>query len=183
MSKLKSVLGSAPCVVGAIHSEASLRRALRLRPGSVDLLELRVDHFAQDPGILLRKIERLAFPLLVTARHPAEGGANDLSFARRGALFMQFLPFASVIDVELRSVKRLGSVLAMARTHGVEVVLSNRSKLPLSVMGMGALGKVSRLGFAEAGSVLNYGYLDRPNASGQWEATLLKQRLKELREE
>ena len=231
MSKLKSVLGSAPCVVGAIHSEASLRRALRLRPGSVDLLELRVDHFAQDPGILLRKIERLAFPLLVTARHPAEGGANDLSFARRGALFMQFLPFASVIDVELRSVKRLGSVLAMARTHEVEVVLShhdfratpspsrletlqrsaqaagadifkvaaltstprdlssllsllsNRSKLPLSVMGMGALGKVSRLVFAEAGSVLNYGYLDRPNASGQWEATLLKQRLKELREE
>jgi 3-dehydroquinate dehydratase-1 len=50
-------------------------------------------------------------------------------------------------------------------------------------MGMGALGKVSRLVFAEAGSVLNYGYLDRPNASGQWEATLLKQRLKELREE
>jgi 3-dehydroquinate dehydratase-1 len=62
-------------------------------------------------------------------------------------------------------------------------LLSNRSKLPLSVMGMGALGKVSRLVFAEAGSVLNYGYLDRPNASGQWEATLLKQRLKELREE
>jgi 3-dehydroquinate dehydratase-1 len=47
-------------------------------------------------------------------------------------------------------------------------------------MGMGALGKVSRLLFARAGSVLNYGYLDQPNASGQWEATLLKERLKEL---
>ena len=228
MSKLKSVAGCAPCVVGTIHSEASLRRALRLRPGSVDLLELRVDYFADNPGVLLRKIERLAFPLLVTVRHPAEGGAHDLSFVRRGALFMQFLPFARAIDVELRSAEKLASVLAMARAHGVEVVLSHhdfrstpsptrlealrrsaqaagadifkvaavtsaprdlssllsllsgRSKLPLSVMGMGALGKVSRLLFARAGSVLNYGYLDQPNASGQWEATLLKERLKEL---
>jgi 3-dehydroquinate dehydratase-1 len=47
-------------------------------------------------------------------------------------------------------------------------------------MGMGRFGKVSRLLLAQAGSVLNYGYLDRPNASGQWEATILKQRLKEL---
>jgi len=30
------------------------------------------------------------------------------------------------------------------------------------------------------GSALNYGYLDEPNAPGQWEATLLKQRLAEL---
>jgi hypothetical protein len=28
--------------------------------------------------------------------------------------------------------------------------------------------------------VLNYGYLDEPQVSGQWEATLLKQRLAEL---
>ena len=47
-------------------------------------------------------------------------------------------------------------------------------------MGMGRLGKISRLLLAQAGSVLNYGYLDQPNASGQWEATLLKKRLAEL---
>ncbi len=45
---------------------------------------------------------------------------------------------------------------------------------------MGPLGKVSRLLFAAAGSVLNYGYLDRPQVAGQWEATVLKQRLREL---
>lgn len=47
-------------------------------------------------------------------------------------------------------------------------------------MGMGRFGKISRLLLAQSGSILNYGYLDRPNASGQWEATLLKKRLAEI---
>ena len=59
-------------------------------------------------------------------------------------------------------------------------LFARRPPLPLSVMGMGRLGKISRLLLAQAGSVLNYGYLDQPNASGQWEATLLKSRIAEL---
>jgi 3-dehydroquinate dehydratase-1 len=50
----------------------------------------------------------------------------------------------------------------------------------LSVMGMGPFGRVSRLVLARAGSVLNYGFLDQPNASGQWEATELRRRIHEL---
>lgn len=46
---------------------------------------------------------------------------------------------------------------------------------PHAVMGMGEFGKVSRLALAKAGSVLNYGYLDTPNAPGQWEARELRQ--------
>jgi len=59
-------------------------------------------------------------------------------------------------------------------------LFARRSPVPLSVMGMGSYGKVSRLLFARLGSVLNYGYLHRPNASGQWEARELKQRVREL---
>lgn len=62
-------------------------------------------------------------------------------------------------------------------------LFAGRPVLPLSVMGMGPLGKVSRLVLARLGSELNYGYLDRPNASGQWEARELKRRLAELAEE
>ena len=51
--------------------------------------------------------------------------------------------------------------------------------LPLAVMGMGAFGKVSRLALGKSGSVLNYGYLDKPQVSGQWPAALLKERLRE----
>ncbi len=56
---------------------------------------------------------------------------------------------------------------ALAQLLGI---FGKKQPLPLSVMGMGRFGKISRLLLAQAGSVLNYGYLDRPNASGQWEA-------------
>lgn len=40
----------------------------------------------------------------------------------------------------------------------------------ISAMGMGPMGKLSRLVLAKAGSCLNYGYLQVPNAPGQWSA-------------
>ena len=217
-----------PKVVGAVHSPGALRRALRIRPGEVDFLEIRVDSFAADPAPLLRALPRLRVPLLITVRHPAEGGAHGLSFPLRHALFARFLPFATLIDIERRSVKALASTIAAARARGVRVIVSDHhfkttppaaqlqrsirraraagadickiaalaetpaalarllalfarpQPLPLSVMGMGRFGKISRLLLAQAGSVLNYGYLDEPNASGQWEAVLLKKRLAEL---
>lgn len=46
--------------------------------------------------------------------------------------------------------------------------------LPLSVMGMGPLGPGTRVLFAQCGSVLNYGWLHRPNVPGQWSARELK---------
>ena len=217
-----------PKVVGAVHSLGALRRALRIRPGEVDLLEIRVDAFAPDSAPLLRALPRLRVPLLITVRHPAEGGAHGLSFPQRRALFAQFLPFAAFIDLELRSLEKLASTLADARARGVRVIVSAHhfkttppaarlqqtirrahaagadickiatlaetpaalarllalfaqpQPLPLSVMGMGRFGKISRLLLAQAGSVLNYGYLDEPNASGQWEAVLLQKRLAEV---
>lgn len=51
---------------------------------------------------------------------------------------------------------------------------------PLSVMGMGVLGRISRLLFAQLGSVLNYGWLDRPTVPGQWPAARLRELIREL---
>ena len=59
-------------------------------------------------------------------------------------------------------------------------LLETGGEIPLSAMGMGKYGKVSRLLLAQAGSAFNYGYLDQPNASGQWEASHLKKLLKEF---
>jgi len=57
----------------------------------------------------------------------------------------------------------------------VELVEATRSDGRLiSAMGMGPLGKLSRLVLASAGSCLNYGYLNEPNAPGQWPAVELK---------
>ena len=63
----------------------------------------------------------------------------------------------------------------------IEFLANEKERMPLSVMGMGPFGKVSRLVLAQAGSCLNYGYLGTPNASGQWPVALLKARIEELR--
>lgn len=81
----------------------------------------------------------------------------------------------------------LRRVEEQARTAGVDIVkiatktespsdvarlleLQASATGPLSVMGMGTLGRASRLLFAKAGSVLNYGWLDQPQVPGQWSA-------------
>ncbi len=40
----------------------------------------------------------------------------------------------------------------------------------VAAMGMGVLGRASRLVLAKAGSALNYGWLDKPQVPGQWQA-------------
>ncbi len=59
-------------------------------------------------------------------------------------------------------------------------LLARSPRHALSVMGMGAFGKLSRPLLASAGSVLNYGYLDAAQVPGQWPAPLLKLRLAEF---
>jgi 3-dehydroquinate dehydratase I len=111
-------------VVGTIHSPAALREALRLKAGAVDLLEVRVDHFTADLAPLRRALPRLKAPLIITVRHPAEGGAAPLSPAERGALYREFLPAAAFIDVELRSMQALASVWEGAASRGIQRIVS-----------------------------------------------------------
>lgn len=215
-------------IVGTVHSPASLRAARRAGSGMLDWVELRVDHFANAPAPLREAAPGFALPLIVTARHPAEGGRHDLGVRRRRELFAEFLPWASAIDVELRSARALAGVIEAARARGVQVIVSfhdfhatpslsrlreivqraaaagadvvkiaaraetcsevhrllalftRSSPRPLSVMAMGRFGKVSRLLFAQAGSVLNYAFLGAANASGQWSARDFRHRLGEL---
>ncbi len=63
---------------------------------------------------------------------------------------------------------------------GVE--LFGKPKGPLAVMGMGAMGPVSRLLYCQLGSCLIYGYLgDQEAAPGQWPTPLIKQALQHMR--
>ena len=227
--KKASALPATPQIVGTIHSYGSLKRAIGLKPGDVDVLELRVDHFADDPAKLYSAALKLEQPCIVTVRHPKEGGANGLSVSWRRELYIAFMDVAAFIDVELQSVDALADVLQEARRRGICVIVSDHHfkttpslavlkdrvtaagkakadiiklaatanrpadlarlfdwfvalspKEPLSTMGMGAFGKTSRLLFARAGSLLNYGYLHQAQVPGQWEATTLKRRVFEL---
>ena len=220
-------------MVAAVWSEASLRAAQTLAPGkgAPDLLELRVDGFARDAGPLDALVAGgPPRPLIVTVRHPSEGGlAAALPCETRRSLYERFLPAASWLDIEVRSLPTLADVAAHARERGCRVIASFHDfqgtpnlrrlrtlavraaeagadvfkvaattrtpgelarlldllgevrDLPLAVMGMGPLGKVSRLTLAAAGSVFCYGYLgDEAQVPGQWPAALLRERLDEL---
>jgi 3-dehydroquinate dehydratase-1 len=59
-------------------------------------------------------------------------------------------------------------------------VVRSEQRLPVSAMGMGSLGKLSRLVLATQGSILNYGYIDEPNAPGQWPARQLRTLIRDL---
>jgi len=215
-------------IVGTIHSWQGLFQALQLKKGDIDYFEIRVDAFAEAPDRILASLPKLKKPLLITVRHPLEGAIQRLPQARRRELFQRFLPFATLIDIELRSARQFRTLIDTAHSKGIGVILSHHDfkrtptrerlrslaglahrlggdifkvaattgtapdianllaflsaekRIPLSVMGMGRFGKVSRLLFAQAGSLLNYGFLDKAQVKGQWPAPLLKIRMSEL---
>lgn len=73
----------------------------------------------------------------------------------------------------------LNSMLDLSSLMVLTATLTEAGGLVAS-MGMGPLGKVSRLTLAAAGSCLNYGYLSEPNAPGQWPAAELKRLVAEI---
>lgn len=227
MSSKKNITRPASLVVATAHTEPGLRQASRLRSGVVAFVELRLDALAKNPCLVKRVLTGITAPILITARHPAEGGPDRLSAASRRDLLEEFLLQADAVDVELRSATSLRGLLEKARGRGITrvisfhdfertpslprlrevvqrgvragadivkiathlrspgdlaalLVLQGATKVPLATMGMGPLGKVSRLVLAAAGSRLNYGYLDKPQVAGQWPALELVGRLEEI---
>jgi 3-dehydroquinate dehydratase-1 len=75
---------------------------------------------------------------------------------------------------------KIATHLRGAQDLAVLLLLQGGAKVPLATMGMGPLGKVSRLVLAAAGSRLNYGYLDKPQVKGQWPALELVRRIGEV---
>jgi 3-dehydroquinate dehydratase-1 len=204
-----------PQIVGVIFSRADFRRALRIRKPP-DLFELRLDRLIHCIDEVSAATQRLPAPIVVTARAPREGGANDLSARRRRALLLNFLPRAAWVDVEFRSARSLAPILRSAAAHhagtiisfhdfkttpsasrlddivsgavslGADIVkVATRTDTPAQLdalldfferqagaakvvaMGIGKLGRVSRLELARSGCILNYAHLGSPATAGQ----------------
>lgn len=211
---IKAELGPS-CCVGVIYSRIDLLRAIKMR-FRPDLFELRLDALAPVIDEVERVVVRLRAPLIITARHPREGGTNALSVSERRNLLLRFLPHAAYLDVELRSARSLAAVLDAALATNVRRIISYhdfektpsasvlrgklldarklkadifkiatrietasdraclikffedaRELIPIAAMGIGKLGRAARITLAQRGSILNYGYLDQPQAQGQ----------------
>lgn len=112
-----------PRIVGVIASRDDLEQALRMRRPP-DLFELRLDRLAAVIGRVETKLPKLRAPLIITARHPNEGGSGRLSLRQRRALLSRFLTHADYLDVELRSARALRALLAIAKTKNVRQIIS-----------------------------------------------------------
>jgi 3-dehydroquinate dehydratase I len=110
-------------IVGVIASRADLALAMRISHPP-DLFELRLDRLSAMADELEKMMLRLRAPIIITARHPAEGGANNLQGELRQQLLGRFLPRARYIDVELRAAKHLGEVLDLATRKNVRRIIS-----------------------------------------------------------
>jgi 3-dehydroquinate dehydratase I len=60
----------------------------------------------------------------------------------------------------------------------VDLVIDEKLKIPLSAMGIGKLGAISRLLLARCGSALNYGSLQRTHVEGQLPIDVLRSALR-----
>jgi 3-dehydroquinate dehydratase-1 len=112
-----------PRVVGVITSPAEFDFAIRMNEPP-DLFELRLDRLVRVIDRLENKVSRLRAPLVITARHPMEGGANRLSPSERHNLLARFLSRARYIDVELRSAPVFVSLFRLARRQNVRQIIS-----------------------------------------------------------
>lgn len=120
-----------PQIVGVVRTRTDLRRALGMRQPP-DLFELRLDALFDRGDELEDEVENLRAPLIIAARHPREGGENNLSASKRRALLRRFLPYAAYVDVELRSAGMFAPILAEARARRVRTIISfhNLDKTP-----------------------------------------------------
>jgi 3-dehydroquinate dehydratase-1 len=222
MRSLVKASWPAPKSVGVISSRADLRAALRLR-SPPDFFELRLDALVTDIDKTERAIPKLPAPLIITARHPLEGGANRLRANERSELLLRFLPYAAYVDIELRSLRESRHVLEAVRSSQIPVIISfhdfqntpsqnqlrvkeraalaagagifkvasrtdsaaqlgrllaffteEQHALPVSAMGIGKLGRASRIALARCGSVLNYAHFGKARIAGQLDLPSLR---------
>src|ERR1700682_2512053 len=114
---------STPQIVGVILTRTDLRRAIRMR-NPPDLFELRLDAFSARSKEVKGAIKNLRAPLIITARHPREGGLNQLSPQERRTLLLRFLPEAAYVDIELRSARTFETVSKEARAKNLRTIVS-----------------------------------------------------------
>ncbi|GEP45428.1 type I 3-dehydroquinate dehydratase [Brevifollis gellanilyticus] len=117
-----------PLTVGVIPDAATLSTWARMprdqREATCDLIELRLDTLkmpADEVRDALVHGEN-ATPILLTARHPAEGGQGSVVAAERMAMIEPLLDLAILVDIELRSAMEMKPIVEKAHAKGVKVM-------------------------------------------------------------
>ena len=110
--------GNDPLIVGVISQTDSLTQN---PPPYCDLLELRLDSLGCGPEVI-NFAENCSIPLLITARGAEEGGQSKWSIDERRRAYQSFMPYASLIDIELRDFPPLTDLINEARKHQILII-------------------------------------------------------------
>lgn len=126
VSSKNLLMSSRPLAVGVIPDMAALDHFTSLdaagRQALCDVAEIRLDQLQLPPSELRARLAGNSVPLLLTARHPAEGGQGPEDPGARAAMIEPLLDIAMLVDIELRSAMQMQSTLQKARAHGVPVM-------------------------------------------------------------
>jgi 3-dehydroquinate dehydratase-1 len=123
----KLALGAAPAVAVPCDDSAARDELLALRARGLDLVELRIDHFAARDADAVRAVAArcAGLPTLATIRIAAEGGGWQAGEPERAKLFLALLDVVDAVDVELAADAVLHEVLPAARAAGRLVIASH----------------------------------------------------------
>ena len=92
------------------------------RASVCDVIELRLDTLKLSPVTIRASLEGNRTPILMTARHPAEGGQGSADAAGRMALIEPLLDLAAIIDIELRSAIEMKPLIDKAHARSVQII-------------------------------------------------------------
>lgn len=126
LSSKNLLLSSRPLAAGVISNSLVLRdfaaQPEAAQTAVCDLVELRLDLLGLSGDEVREAAAGLRVPILLTARHPAEGGRGPAAAGERAAMLEALLDIAALVDIELRSVPELRAFIPRARSSGVPVV-------------------------------------------------------------
>ena len=114
-------------VIATISSPAGLEQARKLDIRSADCpdwLEVRVDLLLENTPELPGTLAELLLPVLLTVRHPSEGGKAPSDPSTRAEIFRRRWSEVAAIDVELASVSELRDLIDEANDMQLACVFS-----------------------------------------------------------
>lgn len=122
VSSKSLLVSSRPLAVGVVSQAQTLASLPPDLDRQCDAVELRLDLLGLPADKIRAVAASISVPILLTARHPAEGGQGTEDAAGRIALLEPLLDLASLIDIELRSVVEMKPLIDKARARGIPIV-------------------------------------------------------------
>ena len=121
----KSIFLEQANIVIPIVDEHSLEKISSTKKlDQCNVIEIRIDLLMSVPD-LKQKISKINAPILLTCRHPDEGGPEEFRDSiKRQSVITPLIQYASALDIEIDQAEHMKSILELAKSEGLLTLLS-----------------------------------------------------------